>query len=74
MQAFFCLLSHQLYPVPRRGGEEPDAVLPGGVIVREVRGGELALGGEDLVLAPALLAVVRVLVEHEALQRDICSF
>ena len=38
----------------------------GRVVVWKVRTGDVALGGRDLVLAAALLAVVLVVVQHKA--------
>ena len=40
--------------------------LLGRVVVWKVRAGQLSLGGGDLVLAAALLAVVLVVVKDEA--------
>ena len=40
--------------------------LLGRVVVWKVRAGQLSLGGGDLVLAAALLAVVLVVVEDKA--------
>ncbi len=55
----------QLDAVPGGGGEDPDAVLLGRVVVGKVRAAQLAGGVRHLVLAAALLAVVLVVVEDE---------
>lgn len=58
--------TNQFNPVPWSGGKVPDAFLPGRVGVGIVGAEYLPERGSDLVLAPALLAVVTVLVEREA--------
>ena len=40
--------------------------LLGRIVVWKVRAGQLSLGGGDLVLAAALLAVVLVVLQHKA--------
>ena len=50
----------------RRGREEPDAVLAARIRVGVVGRGDVPLGRGDRVLAPALLAVVPVLLQDEA--------
>jgi hypothetical protein len=57
--------THQLYPVSRRGGEMPNAVLAAWIVVRVVGARHHPVGRRDLVLAAALLAVVAVLVQGE---------
>lgn len=59
------LSADQLNPVPGRGGEVPDAVLPAGVVVGVVGAEHLPNRGGELVLAAALFAVVAILVQGE---------
>ena len=56
----------QLDPMSGCGGENPNAILFGWVIIREMRTGDFAVGGGDFVFAAAFFAIVAIFVEYKA--------
>ena len=59
-------MSYQLYSVPRGCGEVPDTVLPAGIVVGVIRAENLSYRRRQLVFAAALLTVMAILVQGEA--------
>ncbi len=47
----------------RRGAKDPDAVLLGGIVIRVVRTRNLPVGGDDLMLTSAFLAIMIIFVQ-----------
>lgn len=48
------------------GGKDPNAILLGRVVVREVGTGELSLGSSDFMFTPTFFTIMAIVMEDKA--------